>query len=231
KSTFLILILFFLSCAERQQKPIYANNDEILIIDKMDCWKSVEAESLLTSMALAQDNSSKKWKKWRSLNDDVKVKGRKSLRNDTLFIDIIRNDSIYKHMLTHRQILSNKIKNYSSKIPFFQKEINKISNDIIEYNYNRKDEWGLYLSAKDFFIPYDKFYSNYSDYLKDGYSLVENANVKESYILEFNDILKQIEVLDRKLWMMKHFESAKIEVEKEFTEQKRKQEIDSLFKD
>jgi len=59
--------------------------------------------------------------------------------------------------------------------------------------------------------------------------LLENANVKESYIVEFNELLKEIEVLDRKLWMLEHFESARIEVVKEIAEQKRKQNVDSIF--
>jgi hypothetical protein len=59
--------------------------------------------------------------------------------------------------------------------------------------------------------------------------LLENANVKESYIVEFNELLKEIEVLDRKLWMLEHFESARIEVRKEIAEQKRKQNVDSIF--
>jgi hypothetical protein len=225
KSIILIFIffLFLLSCTEKRQGAIYANNDEVTIINNMDCWSSTWAEGLVVTIALNPNKSNdRKWKKWHKLKDEVRLKGRESLYNDTLFIDIVRSDTLFKHMLAQRQIFSNKIKSYTIKIPFFKKEINEISEDIVEYKYNSSNKWGLYLyDLNKTFLPHEKFYSNYSEYLKDGYSLIENANVKESDIVEFNELLKEIEVLDRRLWMLKYFESAKIEVEKELAEQNR----------
>lgn len=228
----LLFIMLLHSCDERRQTPIYANNDEVVIIDKMKCWESVSAEHLIAYITFSSSKSrdkNKNWDKWHRLKDEAQLKGRESLYNDTLFIDIIRNDSILKHMLAQRKILSKKIKGYTGKIPFFKKEINKILEEIVEYKYNSGDEWGLFLFDPTTFLSGSKFYRNYSEYLKDKYSLLENANVKESYIVEFNELLKEIEVLDRKLWMLEHFESARIEVVKEIAKQKRKQNVDSIF--
>lgn len=57
----------------------------------------------------------------------------------------------------------------------------------------------------------------------------ENSNVQESDITNLNKVLRALEFINRRLWMVKYFESSKSELEKELIEQKRKQEVDKLF--
>lgn len=199
----------------------------------MNCWKSYSAELTMRTILFEKDEKvkSNKWDELHKKQKDAQNKGQVLLLNDSIILDIINNDSLYTFLKEERNTIADSLIQYKSKVPFFKKQIEKISNSIVEYNYYSNNSWGIYEMPfkEDVLFTLEKFYLNYSELLKEGYSLPENGDVSEIDILSVNKILNSLEELDRQLWVVKHFNVTKDKIQKEDLEHKRKQQVDSLF--
>ena len=106
--------------------------------------------------------------------------------------------------------------------------------DIIEYKYEYLNEFGIceYPPRKTDEIGLrDKtFFKNYKELLKESYKLLENAKIKEEHIIELNETLASLEKIDRKLWLVKCYLEAKLNIETEKLESERQMKVDSLLK-
>jgi len=246
---------------------IYANYAEEEIINNMNCWGSYYENALEVHYKKITKNSTKSEE--RTTREEINrlkkdqmaeiTLGRKQLYNDTTFIDIIRNDSLYKALLAERKEISKSLSIYKDKVPFFEKFIDKINNDIIEYNAYSHSYWNVkkpqnispndgkyYLSAKDDYggcyaysksglgIFEGKHYKNYSDLLKEEYEKgYDNLNIKDEDIKKLNSILKSLEKLDRALWAVKYYKISQKEREKKKEELnkmiQKREHIEKLF--
>lgn len=241
--------LLAVGCVQNQQPTVvatYANDEEKQIIDKMDCWDSEKGQRAFDLYLSIREDKEKNEKQraallklkaeyqqeWHQCLDEANAEGRTSLRNDTACIDIIRNDSLYQALLTQRKNLTDSLPEYAKKIAFFKTYLNKIQNNIVEYNYCYdsffKDDvasWGI-----EVYNGASIFYKNYSELLKAKYSLLENADIPMQDIVALNRLLMSIEKLDRKLWPVKYYREVQAKIEENALKSRREQQIDSLFK-
>lgn len=217
------LIFIFSNCQQTKRQEeitmrtdiVYANDQEKIIIYNMNCWRNA-------AFLLANDADAAK----------VTKGGRESLLYDSLFITIVRNDSLYESLLQQRKNLAKQLRPFKKKVPFFAEHLDDIEYYVIEYmwSYNGK-EWGIlkYPFKKETYSFGEIYYNNYSELLKEGYSLLENQTLTEEDVVALNKLLKSIEELDRKLWTVKYFKEKKSELEKHDLEEERARQIDELF--
>ena len=166
----------------------------------------------------------------------AKFKGEETIRqkerlyNNTKFIGIVRNDSLYNALLDKRKKIAKSLSIYKNKVLFFRQFIDKIDKDIIEYNYYNEDKKGLGIYEHPIKGNNRQFYKNYSDLLKEEYKKnYENSNIKDEDIKNLNDILKSLEKLDRALWAVKYYKASKKELENENNTKQREEQIEKLF--
>ena len=232
---------------------IYANYEEQAIINNMNCWGADWNSGLFVP---SDRNLTEEQREKRRKKDVVVVRalGRKQLYNDTVFINIVRNDSLYNALLDKRKEIAKSLSIHKNKVPFFKTFIDRINKDIIEYDcygsvywdvkkphnpnytkydYTSSDCGGYYAcSEKGLGIYEEKFYNNYSDLLKEEYEKrYETSNVKDEDIIDLNSILKSLEKLDRALWAVKYYKASKNALEKKKEEEnKSKQKEEHLEK-
>lgn len=235
---FLIFVLFvsFVSCNNSDvSNQTYANEIEKSIINRMTCWKNSESESIMNQIIESNDKEiqDKLYEKKFDLEEKIYQKGREALKNDTTFINLIRNDSLLDDLKNQRIQLATKIKSFSEKVTFFDIYIKNIYKDIVEYNYHFVNEFGIYelapINTEDFHFTDRTFYKNYSELLKESYKIPENSKVKDEHIIELNKLLISLEKIDKKLWCVKYYFEEKQKLEKEKLDKMRSQKVDSLF--
>lgn len=235
---FLIFILFvsFISCNKSDvSNQTYANETEKSIIDRMTCWNNSESENIMNQIIESNDKEiqNKLYEKKFDLEEKVYQKGRDALKNDTIFINLIRNDSLLNDLKNQRIQLVDKIKSFSEKVTFFDIYIKNIYKDIVEYNYYYLNEFGIYelapINTEDFRFTDRTFYKNYSELLKESYKIPENSKVKDEHVMELNKLLILLEKIDKKLWCVKYYFEEKQKLEKEKLDNMRSQKVDSLF--
>ena len=112
---FLIFILFvsFLSCNNSyNSNSTYANETEKAIINRMTCWNNSESESIMNQIIETDDKETIDNLYEKKFDSDEKVysKGREALKNDTIFINLIRNDSLLNDLKRQRNQLAIEIK-------------------------------------------------------------------------------------------------------------------------
>lgn len=232
-----VIFIFLISCKkDNNTQQSYANEIEKKIIDKMYCWRNYESEKIDNQIIITDDKKEEdKLFDRRSKLDELAYKnGREKLKNDTLFINIIRNDSLLNNLKNERAILANKILTYNKSITFFNEYIEKINKDIVEYNYFFFDEFGIYeyppIKSDEIILRDKTFYKSYTELLKESYKLNENSKITEENIISLNEALVSLEKIDRKLWCVKYYNEARQNLEKEKLERERKTKIDSLLK-
>ena len=224
-----------------------ANDEEIAIIDNMNCWKIIYGDVSEYFIDHSKSLSEQDGNCWKHREPTLKEReegmysartfGREYLCNDTMFINIIRNDSLYNALLNERKEIAKNLSIYKNKVPFFIAFIDKISKNIIEYN-NYYCFWtkriGRAVAEKNIsnfvICKNDYCYENYSDWLKEEYKKrYENSNIKDEDVKNLNDILKSLEKLDRALWAVKYYKTSKNELEKKNKTKQREEQIDKLF--
>lgn len=233
---FFILFISLISCKDSNNtEQLYANEIEKNIIDKMTCWKNYESENI-DDQIINTDNKEEKDKLFDrrfNLDELAYKKGREKLKNDTLFINIIRNDSLLNDLKNQRKLLANKLLTYNKKVSFFDEYIETINKDIVEYAYFFVDEFGIYeyppRKADEISLRNKTFYKNYTELLKESYKLLENAKTKEENIISLNETLISLEKIDRKLWCAKYYLEAKQNLGTEKLESERNKKVDSLL--
>lgn len=235
---FFIFILFvsFMSCNNSDiSNQTYANETEKSIIDKMTCWNNSESESIMNQIIETDDKETidKLYEKKFDSDEKANSKGREALKNDTIFINLIRNDSLLNDLKNQRNQLAIEIKSFIEKVPFFDIYIKNISKDIVEYNYHFVNEFGIYelapINTEDFQFTDRTFYKNYSELLKEAYKIPENSKVQDEHIIELNKLLISLEKIDKKLWCVRYYFEEKEKSEKEKLDKMRSQKVDSLF--
>jgi hypothetical protein len=233
----LIVIATIIASCTNSYKPqqTYANEEEKRIIDTMGCWESSYSKSCFNIALLTQDKDKHDEYFQHAVEsiEESNKKGRDKFKNDTLVINLIRNDSLLQDLKNQRKLLAKKILPFKKTVPFFEKQIDKIRNEIIEYNCLDENVFGIYeyTFKKDeyTYVENKVFYKNYSDLLKEGYKLLENSKFRGDEIKQLNNILASIEDIDRKLWLTKYYFEAKQNIEMKNMKKIRAQKVDSLF--
>lgn len=239
KILFLFIVLFLSSCKQESKVnsiSTYANDYEKTIIENMYCWNSSLAETQMKLIILTNDKEQKDKKRNEHRKEVRKAieRGRNQLYNDTLFINIVRNDSLFNNLVSQREKLAKELLTFKNKVPFFKYQIDEIYKEVVKYNYVSYPKNGIYeypVYKKDSYnrLGEEDFYENYSEILKEGYSYPENVDINKEDVLALNDVLKSLEELDRKLWLVECYNERKKEFEQQRLEQQRKEELDSLF--
>lgn len=231
-----IIFISLISCKDsNNSQQSYASEIETNVIDKMTCWENYESENVNEQIINtdSKEEKDKLFDKRFNLDELANKKGRYKLKNDTLFINIIRNDSLLNDLKNQRKQLVNKILTYNKKAPFFDEYLNNISKDIVEYKYLYFDEFGIYeyppRKTDEIYLRDKTFYKNYTELLKESYKLLENSKTKEEIIISLNETLISLEKIDRKLWCVKYYLEAKQNLEIERLENERNKKIDSLI--
>ena len=121
---FLLFIFFvtLISCKDSQNsKKSYANKSEKNIIDKMICWESYESESIMNQIINTDDKEERDnlFQKKFDLDEQASNTAKDKLKNDTIFINLIRNDSLLNDFKNQRNRLAKKILAFNKKVPFF----------------------------------------------------------------------------------------------------------------
>jgi hypothetical protein len=235
----LYLFIFFtilISCKKSNEyNQTYASEVEKSIIDKMSCWNNSESENIMNQIIKTDDKvkNDELYDKKFDLDEQVYNKGREVLKKDTIFINLIRNDSLLNDLKNQRNQLAKKILTFRKKVPFFDEYIENISKDIIEYNYYFVNEFGIYeyppRNTEEIYLRDKTFYKNYTELLKESYKLEENSKIKDEYIIDLNKIIVSIEKIDMKLWCIKYYFEEKQKLEKEKLESQRTKKVDSLL--
>lgn len=201
----------------------------------MTCWDSSGSESIMNQITSTDDKeeSHELFKRKFALDEIVYKKGREVLKNDTVFINLIRNDSLLNDLKNQRIQLANEILTYRKKVPFFEEYIENINKDIIEYNYYSNNEFGIYeyppRDTEETYWREKTFHKNYTELLKKSYNLLDNSKIKDEYIISLNKILVSIEKIDMKLWCVKYYFKEKLQLEKEKPGNQDTKKIDSLL--
>lgn len=236
KNLFLFIFLALISCENSKKSDhYYANEVESNIINKMTCWTNYESENIMYKIVYTDDKEEKDklFEKKFNLDELASNIGKENLKNDTIFINLIRNDSLLNEVKRQRKDLVDKILPFKKKVPFFEEYINIISEDIVEYEYLYHDEFGIieYPPKKvdELSLPIKTFYKNYTEVLKENYKLIENSKIKEENIISLNELLKSLEEIDRKLWCVKYYFESKQNIETEEFENLRNKKVDSLL--
>ena len=231
-----IIFILLISCKDSTNtKESYANEIEENIINKMTCWKNFESEKI-DNQIINTENKEDRGKLFDTrfnLDELAYKKGREKLKNDTLFINIIRNDSLLNDLKNQRKLLANKLLTYNTKVLFFDEYIKTINKDIVKYEYLFVNEFGIYeyppRKNGEIYLRDKTFYKNYTELLKEGYKLLENAKTKEENIISLNETLVLLEKIDRKLWCVNYYLEAKQNLETQKLESERSKKIDSLI--
>ena len=125
-----IIFISLISCKDSNNiEQSYANEIEKNIIDKMICWKDYESENIDNQIINTDDKgeTDKLFERRFNLDELACKKGREKLKNNTLFINIIRNDSLLNDLKNQRKLLANKILTYNNKVSFFYVYIDNIN--------------------------------------------------------------------------------------------------------
>lgn len=237
KYLFFLLSLLSISCNQsRNSAKTYANAYEKNIIDEMYCWSSYEAEIILSRIVYTEDEEEKDrlFDQVSELENKANESGREILKNDTICINLIRNDSLRRVLEKERKTLADNLFSFKKKVPFFSEFIDIITRNIVQYKYISSGDFGISeyppVKSDDIIFRRQTFYKNYTELLKEYYQLAENAKFKEDHIVNLNKILVSLEKIDRKLWLVNSFFEAKKESEIKKLEKDRKAKVDSLLK-
>lgn len=210
---FFLLILFntiLNSCTQSTSISTFANENESIVINELNCWSSYSAELAMKLIVFSsnQNEKDKQWKKWQNEIDEAKKNGQKLLLNDTIFISCIRNDSMYNSLLSQRKILFAKLLKHKTTLPRFKENIIKISNEVVEYKFYNYNGFGLceksLQDANIFSLDNEKFYINYSELLKEAFT-ESSSKISDQDLVSLNSLLKEIENIDRHIWCRPHY--------------------------
>ena len=200
------------SCTQNTKDSTFANENEHIVINELNCWDSYSTELTMMQINLLSEKKDKEkdklWKEWFSKIKEAKKKGQKLLLNDTTFILCIRNENLYNSFLSKRKKLAKKLLSHKNSLPKFKETIIKICNNVIEYKYCYYRRFGLY--EKSFkesggsLLSNKKFYLNYSELLKEVFS-ESSSNITDQELVSINNLLKEIETIDQHIWCIPYY--------------------------
>lgn len=236
----ILIVCWFVGCnsLKDEKQAIFANENEMNVINIMNCWNSVTGESLRNSSVFENDEKkrSKLFDKSFKYDDKAEFFGRKALFEDSVFLSCVRSDSTYKSLLKDRSSIAKSLMKFRKSIPIFSEEIEKIRDQIIEYKYFDGNELGIYTDSynKESYIFNQKFYISLSDLFKEAYIQDSTSNITDKEIVKIDSLLKRIDAIDKHVWAVPYYfeskqkfdeDNAKLEIEKA-----KQRKVDSLTK-
>ena len=236
----MMIVCLLISCntVQKEKQASFADEKEMNVIDIMDCWNSVAGENQMTLAVFENDKKkrSKIMDKWLEYKGQAEVFGRKALANDTVFISCIRADSIYKSFLEDRSLIAKSLMKFRKSVPIFSDNIEKIRNQIIEYNYFNGSRLGIYTDSyiKESSFSNQSFYSSLGDLFKEAYIHDSTSNVSDKDIVTIDSLLKRIDAIDRHVWAVPYYYKSKQKLDEKNAklkmEKAKQQKLDSLTK-
>ena len=231
---------FLISCdnAQNDKSTSYANENEKNIIKTMDCWNSVMAESVMDLVLYEKDKERQNeiYKESLKYRLEAKDLGRNALSNDTVFVNCIRNDSVYKSLLNERFLTAESLMKFRKSIPIYSENMEKISKQIVEYNFLNNKRLGIYTyTFRNDILSIDMtFYNTLNDLFKEAYIHSSNSKLSDNEIVIIDSLFTRIDEIDRHIWAVPYYNESKKNFETKKAalklQQEKQKKLDDLTK-
>lgn len=235
--TLTILFVLITGCKNHENNTSsLASKSELEIINQMDCWKSSIEDAIGNAIAFGdKEKSSGYVDNLLEANKEACEYGRERLSNDSVFITCIRDEKKKDELLEKRKKSASELQKLKKIMPFFNDNLEIILQNNLEYKYYDGSTLGLFLEPykKETFLSTKEFYNNISEVFKE-YYIGADSNITDESLITINNLLKEIEEIDKHLWALKYYYEKESEYKKSksIDEIKRlkKEKIDSLIK-